>query len=366
LKAPKSVLIPKSGIFLDYGLAVTPPWFLKCHDDTPCRLPRSADQPDQLTLTNFADHSENFSHDAINRYLRGERITPRLIWDNVQGQLQPVAEGYLIFDDTVLDKSYFQCIEWVRRQWSGNAQAVIKGIGVVTCVYVNPEADPFWLIDYRLYDPDGDGKSKLDHVQDMLTNVAHHKRLPFCTVLMDTWYATRDLMLLIESLGKVYDCPLKDNCQVDDSGGDRRYQRVDSLGWKSTELAHGKTVKIKGFPKHHKVCLFRSEVSTHRTDWVVTNDATQDSAEATRKVCGFRWKIEQVHREGKPVTGLERYPCRKARIQRNHIGCAFLVWLQLKHLAAQTDRTVYQLKHGLLDDYLIQQLRNPALKMVLA
>jgi hypothetical protein len=27
-------------------------------------------------------------------------------------------------------------IEMVRRQWSGNAHAVISGIGVVTCVYV--------------------------------------------------------------------------------------------------------------------------------------------------------------------------------------------------------------------------------------
>src|SRR5205823_5598008 len=35
--------------------------------------------------------------------------------------------------------------------------------------YVNPETDPFWLIDYRTYDPEGDGKSKLDHLQEMLT-----------------------------------------------------------------------------------------------------------------------------------------------------------------------------------------------------
>jgi hypothetical protein len=63
---------------------------------------------------------------------------------------------------------------------------------------------------------------------------------------------------------------------------------------------------------------------------------------------------------------LERCQCRKARIQRNPIGCAFLVWVRLKELAAQTGRTVYQLKHGLLDDYLIQQLRNPSLNMVLA
>jgi len=28
------------------------------------------------TLTNFADHTEKFSHDAISRYLAGEKITP--------------------------------------------------------------------------------------------------------------------------------------------------------------------------------------------------------------------------------------------------------------------------------------------------
>jgi hypothetical protein len=318
------------------------------------------------TLTHFADHCEEFSHDALNRYLRGERITPRLVWDNVRGQLVPVAGAYLIFDDTVLDKNYSQRIELVRRQWSGNAKAVIQGIGVVTCVYVNPETDQFWLIDYRLYDPEGDGKSKLDHVHDMLANVVHYKRLPFHAVLMDAWYATKELMLLIESLGKVYYCPLKDNRQVDDSGGNRPYQRVDSLAWSPAELTHGKTIKIKGFPKEHKVRLFRVEVSIHRTDWVVTNDSTQHSAEATQQACGFRWRIEQLHREGKQVTGLERCQCRKARIQRNHIGCAFLVWVRLKSLAAQTGRTVYQLKHGLLDDYLIRQLKNPSLEMRLA
>ena len=107
-------------------------------------------------------------------------------------------------------------------------------------------------------------------------------------------------------------------------------------------------------------------MSTHRPDWIVTNDSTQDSTEATQQVGGFRWKMEQLHREGKQVTGLERCQCRQARIQRHHIGGAFLVWIRLKHLAAQTGRTVYQLKHGLLNDYLIQQLKNPSVKMVLA
>jgi hypothetical protein len=84
-------------------------------------------------------------------------------------------------------------------------------IGVVTCVYVNPDADQFWLIDYRVYDPEGDGHTKLDHVREMLSNVVYEKQLPFHAPLMDAWYATKELMLYIEPLKKIYYCPLKDN-----------------------------------------------------------------------------------------------------------------------------------------------------------
>ncbi len=318
------------------------------------------------TLTYFADHCEKFSHDAINRYLRGDQLTPRLVWENVRAQVVQTIKGYVIFDDTVLDKDTSFAIELVRRQWSGNEKAVIKGIGVVTCVYVNPETDQFWIIDYRIYDPDGDGKTKLDHAREMLTNIFYQKALPFQAVLLDTWYATKELMLFIDRLGKLFYCPLKDNRQVDDSGAARSYQRVDKLNWSAAELQHGKELKIRDFPKDYKVRCFRVAVSTHRTDFVVTNDKAQDSTEATQEVCGFRWKIEQTHREAKQVTGLERCQCRKARIQRNHIGCALLVLVRLKELATEARTTVYQLKQGLLDDYLIQQLKSPSLKMALA
>ena len=105
-------------------------------------------------------------------------------------------------------------------------------------------------------------------------------------------------------------------------------------------------------------------VSTHRTDYVVTNDRTQDSTEATQEARGFHWKISCTAKATSYRPGTLQ--CRTARIQRNHIGCAFLVWVRLKASAAKTGHTVYQTKHALLDDYLIQQLRNPSLKMVLA
>jgi hypothetical protein len=153
---------------------------------------------------------------------------------------------------------------------------------------------------------------------------------------------------------------------VDDFGGARPYQRGDTLLGSRAEQALGMTIRIKGFPNDHQVQWFRVEASTHRTDWVVTNDRTQHPMTAAHQACGYRWKIEQWHREGQQVTGLERCQGRLARIQRNHMACALLVWGQLKQWARSTGRTVYSLKQGLLDNYLCQQIKNPSLRMKLA
>ena len=90
---------------------------------------------------------------------------------------------------------------------------------------------------------------------------------------------------------------------MDDSGGSKPYQRVDSLEWTEAEKQHGKVIKIKGFPADHKVKVFRVVLSTKRTDYVVTNEMAQNNAEVVQDVCGFRWKVEQFHRETKQLTG---------------------------------------------------------------
>ena len=317
-------------------------------------------------MTNLAAHLEGISHDRINRYLRREKLTPRLLWDNVKALLQLSENAYVVFDDTVLDKRHSTSIEVVRRQYSGNEHRVIRGIGLISCVYVNGETGQFWIIDYRLYDPDGDGQSKLDHVAEMLKGVVESKQLSFTTVLMDSWYASQKLMAQVEQLGKIYYCPLKTNRRVDDSEGTVAYQRIDELHWHAEQLRHGKLIKVRGFPKDKKVKLFRVTVSTNRTEFVVTNDLSQDSTDAVQQVSGVRWKIEELHRELKQLTGIEACQCRKARIQRNHIACALLVWTRLKASAYQTSRTVYQIKHGMLSDYLKAQLKSPSVQMAFA
>ena len=317
--------------------------------------------PLNYTLTHFADHSETFSHDQINRYLAKDRLTPRQVWEHVRPDLVETCDGYIIFDDTLIEKKSASEIALAKPQYSGNARKVVNGIGVVTCVYVNPELDRSWLIDYRIYDKQGDGKTKLNHVADMLKVLVEVREVAFSTVLMDSWYAAKHLLLYIESLQKTYYCPMKSNRLVDDSGGEKPYQRIDSLQWSSSEQATGKVVKLNKFPKHHKVKVFRV-VSARRTDYVVTNDLSQSEVSATQQASRSRWKVEQFHREAKQLTGLGKCQCRLSRIVRNHINAAFLVWVYLMRKAHETGQTLYQVKHGLLSEYLCQQLKSPALK----
>ena len=318
--------------------------------------------PINYTLTHFADHCENFSHDQINRYLSGDRLTPRMLWEHVRNDVVADPDGYLIFDDTVIDKRYAKKIALAKRQYSGNAGGIINGIAIVTCVYVNPKLDRYWLIDYRIYDKKGDGKSKLDHVRDMLSVLIYSRDVVFSTVLMDAWYASKPLLLYIESLDKTYYVPLKSNRLVDDSQGRTPYQRIDRVEWRDTEQQSGKRVKLNKFPKDHKVKVFRV-VSSGHTDYVVTNDLSQSDVSETQQVCSWHWKIEQFHREAKQLTGLENCQCRLPRIVRNHIASAFLVWVHLMRKAYETAQTLYQVKKGLLSEYLCQQLKSPMIKI---
>ena len=173
----------------------------------------------------------------------------------------------------------------------------------------------------------------------MLKHSIEQKQLQFKYVLMDTWYATKDIMLYIDNLQKIYYCPLKSNRKVDDSKGLNPYKAVSDLNWTDTEQQNGKLIKIHGFPKDYKVQLFRVAVNDNRTDWIVTNDTTQDSSDDTRNVCAIRWEIEQFHREIKQLTSIENNQCRKARIQCNHICCCMLAWVQLARQARKKVKT---------------------------
>lgn len=312
------------------------------------------------TCTFLADHLEGLTHDNVQYFLKNKRFSPRQIWQRLKHEIILSPNGYIIFDDTVLDKSHSHKIELVRLQYSGNAHGLIKGIGVVNCVYFNPETEQFWLIDYRIFSPDNDGKTKLDHVSDMLESLKN-RNISYLYLLMDSWYATSDLFKYAIKEQKIFYCPIKSNRKIDDSGGKEPYKQVFETSFTNEEVKSGKLVKVFKMPMDTYFKLFRVLVSTTRTDYIITNDIAQNSTEAAEEKSSFRWKVEQLHREEKQITGIQNCQCRLQRSQRNHIAIASLVWISFKKIAYQTKQTVYSLKNSLLDDYLIQQMKHASI-----
>jgi len=91
-------------------------------------------------------------------------------------------------------------------------------------------------------------------------------------VLMDSWYAAKELMLHIERSGKMRLLP----AQRQPPGGRRfgespkpAYRRVDSLEWMETEIEAGKNVHLKDAPERSSSTIvpaggFRRPHGVHR------------------------------------------------------------------------------------------------------
>ncbi|MCL2929847.1 MAG: hypothetical protein O4861_14770 [Trichodesmium sp. St16_bin4-tuft] len=83
----------------------------------------------------MANSLENISYDTINPYLRIADLNSLDLWRNVTEKIVTDKEGYLIFNDTVINNKFYDKIKIFPRQYSRKEHQVIRGIGVVNYVY---------------------------------------------------------------------------------------------------------------------------------------------------------------------------------------------------------------------------------------
>lgn len=323
---------------------------------------------DNCTCTNLADHLEGaqaVSHDAISDFLRRETLTPRGLWATVQPLLQDGPDAYLIVDDSVQDKRYAKKIELVYRQYSGAVHGVVDGIGVVNLLHTSGPDQVFYPIDYRIFDPDGDGKSKQVHFREMYLRALSDKGIQAKTVLFDSWYASLENLKLIHRTGRYFITKLKGNRKVSVSK-EAGYVNLEDLPWDADAYRHGVLIKLKELP--FLVRLFVIVTPTGGIDWVITNrpDDPQRplTAAGIEQDNAIRWHIEQFHRDVKQLVGSAKCQCRKARAQRNHLACCYLAWVALNVHARRIGTTLADAQKRLWTNYLKAQLRCPTIQAV--
>jgi len=318
--------------------------------------------PGNYTCSYLAHHLEGVSHDAVSDYLRRERHTACELWKLARSLIDDGPEAYLIADDSVQNKQYSEKIELVRRQYSGNEHGLVRGIGIVNLVHTSGLEGDFYPIDFRIYAPEQDGKTKNEHFREMLLRAFTDKGLKAHTVLFDSWYASVDNLKLVHRAGRVFFTTLKSNRLVSLSK-ESGYVHLEEVAWSQERLLHGVRVKLKEVPFH--VQLFKLVAPDGDIDWVVTNKLELDGPDETltaslvQKENEVRWQVEELHRGLKQLCGAEKCQCRKARAQRNHMACSYHAWLTLKVKATELRTTLYQVRGGLFGDYLREELRHP-------
>ncbi len=347
---------------------------------------------ENYTCSNLAAHLEGEaaqSHDAVCDFLSRQKLTPRGLWTVAQGVLNDCPDSYLIFDDSVQDKRYSNKIELVKRQYSGAEGGLVRGIGVLNLLHSSGHDGDFCPLDYRIYAPECDGKTKNQHFREMLIRAVSDKELQARTVLFDSWYASLDNLRLIERLQLNFVTTLKSNRLVslwseteekraretapDEAKPPEKasWVHLQELDWNAQALEEGILVKLKSLV--FAVRLFKSVATNGDIEWLLTNGSHTGRAERSSRLTAHdvkrknavRWHIEQLHRELKQLVGSAKCQCRKARSQRNHLACCYLAWVAIKQRARQFQTTCYQAKHALWSQFLKYQLANPTIQVCL-
>jgi SRSO17 transposase len=297
---------------------------------------------------------EGVSHDSVSDYLAREKATARQVWELAREIIKDDATSYLIVDDSVQDKRYSRKIELVKNQYSGAEHGLVNGIAIVNLVH--SDGIDFAPIDYRVYAPMQDGKSKNEHFREMLIAAKKEKGIKAAIILFDSWYASVENLKLIHRMPMKFVTTLKENrlISLSKEGG---YIHLEEIEWTDERIHYGVEIKLQEVPFH--VQLFKLVATNGDIDWVITNCPEKISVDLVQQENKVRWNIETMHRELKQLTGIEKCQSRKARSQRNHISYCYQAWFALKKKAKEADITVYALRNNLFSEYLKTVLRQP-------
>jgi SRSO17 transposase len=284
-----------------------------------------------VELSKTAENS--LSHDSVSKWLRDEDFTSKDLWTHVKTMVDK-EQGYLVGDDSVLDKRFSRNNELVSRHWSGNEHRLICGINLVNLLWTKgEECIP---VDYRVYQSEEKkSKSKNDYFREML-QIAKKRGFEPSYILGDCWYGSVENMKYIQKQGWKLIFGVKENRQV--SITKNIYVSISNLDWTKT-LVQKVWLKEFGYVLVAKIVVKDDDIR-----YVVTNDLSLTDIDTLKKHNDHRWNIETFHRGIKQTTGIEKCYSTLEKSQRNHIFASFVAFVKLEYTRLHQGISWYEQK----------------------
>lgn len=301
-----------------------------------------------FTATQAADLT-SVSHDVITRWLTSVKLTPNILWEHVENLVEKKG-GVLVVDDSVIAKQYSRSHELplLSYQYSGAYHKVIQGIGLVNLVVVGTD-NTCMPVDYRIFSKKIDGRTKHQHVIEMIT-LALHRGMQPSAVVFDSWYGSIKTLKFLEKNKLIWVTVLKNNRIVD-----HNEHLSDKAIPKSGLVVH---LKAYGFIKVFKTfSQAKGEV-----EYLATNKLDMTLLDI-KTVAAQRWKIEEYHRGLKQTTGIEKCQTRTQRSQRNHIFCSIISFVALEVQRTKENISWYQAKQQIIQHAMRQYMLKPSISL---
>jgi len=287
------------------------------------------------------------AHDAINRFLERQSSDTEALWQEALPFIVKDS-GFLIIDDTTLDKPYSHQIELVTYHWSGKHQEVVEGINLVTLLWT--DGTSIIPLDFRVYDHYYDGKTKFDHFQDMLNKAKERGFEPQC-VLFDSWYSSMGNLKLVTRLHWHFLTRLKSNRLVKMEVSD--YMAVSEVAVPEEECE----VHLRGCGQI-KLCKV-THVAKEPEFWAT--DVLSMNLEQRAELKKISWKIEEFHRGVKQFCGIERCQARKSQSQCSHILFSIRSFLVFERARLMTGVSWHESKMRIHRSALANFIEKPSL-----
>lgn len=275
------------------------------------------------TATALARMTRGTSHDGLTRLLNRERLDWQTLLSSIAMSIAGVlSAGYLILDDTVIDKMFARTIEGIAWVFSSKENRAILGLSVVVLCWSNGTITiPLGLRIWRK----GSGKSKVDLAIELLRWVRKFPLFSPQYVVFDSWYAADALLTTIEGFGWVWATQLKRNRKL--NGIQLRALYRHPYWMEVGALSHG-----------HRVLVVR-----HGKKFFATN-AVSWGKKQLLDAYKTRWPIETMFRVLHNQLGFGDCQARSMRAQGAHLHLCLLAYVALEREKRDRNRTHYALK----------------------
>lgn len=267
----------------------------------------------------------NSSHDGLSRVLK-QAVSPLLfqVTKTLFKTLEKISVGYLIIDDTTINKEYARCIERCHWLWSTNGSRYIFGYNIVVLMWSNGTVTI--PLSWKFYKKEADKKDQITKIAlalELMEYVKYGLCIATTEITFDAFYGAEAILRRCEEYQWQY------------------YTKV-----KSNRILNGTQVK-----KHHRnpyweeagtlSCGLKARIVRHGKRYFCTNNFTLTKKEIVATY-DSRWKIEEVFRMLHDQLGLDECASRSFVAQSAHTAFAMTSYTILASQKTGSESTVYQ------------------------